>query len=439
MILFKCACGANCSAENEAAGTVVKCGRCQKDNSVPQKSEPELILLKKDEAHDPVVLSRAAVEQMMADGELDAAKGWNERSGDWTDLKEALAGKGKATRKKEKKKRSKYYHMTQGAIAVLAVIVGYWLGFGPLISSMRKLPTRVVVQNHENVQYQARLGWRRLKQELYPKSICSFELFVGMNEKQGLKLKPVEPPDAAPAKMKVPLRPGSVVLVNVNAVGKYAAYDPELVKNEALDAPKQINEQILKNIAPASAPAAVKKLAEIGKKALIEVTSLPFYFATDYNMAAIPMLHSEELQSNPDAPPRPRLTSDGKLLLSGKDWQLEHYYQDTEKEYAQIRLPGGELSLASGRFTLKCPAVMARLTGDAGKFNIDFSIPAKIESEKQTFSGTWAYHADNAKGEWNWRWVFRGNNADKVEPQKLDITLDKDGNVTSEKITSGRY
>ena len=116
----------------------------------------------------------------------------------------------------------------QVAAAILALTVGFKFGFGPLISTVRGKPTMVRIQNKTQNRYHAILGWRRQKRDIYPKSNGKFTVYVGMSEKQTLKLRPEK--EGETLKTRLPLSPGGVTEVVVKPDG---TFDIEETKPES--------------------------------------------------------------------------------------------------------------------------------------------------------------------------------------------------------------
>ena len=302
MILFRCSCGAAQSVGDQYAGGTAQCATCGQHLSIPQESDPEVILIyRAGDAEEGVAMTQEQVEAALASAALTPTD-LISQEGAWYPLEAVLEGEGleeatavppKVTvkegpkgeaivvdevvgelipvrmtdaaedvtadeppageepgasgflRQKKKeakavdgdeavgeepteeegddvpaaKKHKKLIRVAQVLVTVLAMVFGFKFGVGPLISTMRNRPTRVMIWNETGQDYQARLGWRRLKANLSNKTLCRFELYVGMREKQTLTLIPTA--GGKTLKTKLTLRPGAGVDVVVGWDGAF--------------------------------------------------------------------------------------------------------------------------------------------------------------------------------------------------------------------------
>ena len=114
------------------------------------------------------------------------------------------------------------------------------------------------------------------------------ELFVGMRERQGLKLIAEEGGESV--KYRVPLRPGGVVLVNVKRKGEYGVFDLEKVKGRKINGELvRLAAEMSRNEAPKSAVSVRGDLARIGKDAFDKTVNDLFFTGSDYTFSRIPM------------------------------------------------------------------------------------------------------------------------------------------------------
>jgi hypothetical protein len=304
----------------------------------------------------------------------------------------------------------------QVVAAFLAVWLGFKCGVGPLVSQARKRPTYVLVHNHEDVEYVARLGWRRLIQELSARSVCQFDLYVGMPETQTLTLIPGDKTRKR-TKLRIPLRPGYIVLVNVDRKGAYSLLDAAAVKGLSIgsDAVKALASQLAQNKEPAAVVEMLPKLVEFNKKAYKGTTNELLLDDRQYQMGsfaagAVKLDHAST---------RP-------VLVFGPVWRLEfadgwsmHTMADAEKAEGAVRLPQTTVKLP---MTLS-PVIPAnrdavfRRTGNRVELSVS-QMPQKVTCEGIGFDGNWQYSAAWAPGAggkpaWSWTWTFNGYGADK--------------------------
>jgi len=536
MILFKCACGAGYSVDDDMAGQQATCASCGTVMSTPDCSDADLLLVYKEgEDEAGVVMSREQVQALVAAGVFDGSEQTMQNDA-WVPISTVLGqavpepvptpvpetvenvepepsvpspsltedttapawarstegqpvvappdkddehrdkpklslrrattdkdddaapdsgpeiqpgdspvadtGPGPAndTEDEEGKKHSPLFYGIQIVIALLILFVGYKYGFGPLISHARGRSTLVVVQNHENTEYQAKLGWRRLKQQLPANAVCKFDLAVGMSETHTLTLTPQAGPNGGEAtaevvKVRVPLRPNCQILVNVRQKGNYAIYRPESVaKENARSAALKLNSEILKGKRPRSTRAATDRLQEIGKKAVEGFSNDLLFDGDKYRFFR--MYGMMRKANDKEDTSKPLLVSAEPYTLKGDGCQLNYYHHDPEHVTGSLGLPGGELTLGDD-MKLTIPAnCNASVSRQGEHLEVSVSVPNQsVEAEGIKFVGTWTYRASSpGDDKWTATWSYAATNPRASGQPTLNVTVSHKGEVTK-KVT----
>ena len=350
----------------------------------------------------------------------------------------------KAAAKEKKKKRGKVYHTVQAVMGILAVLLGFKFGFGPLISSFRGLPTFVIVQNHEPVQYVARLGWRRLKQEIYQNSFCKFEIFVGMPERQGLVVEPKSPGKGEKYTLRVPVRPGGSVLVNLGGKGTYGVYEPWVVRSEKVASAelKALAGEISRNREPSSALKVSRQIRDLVQPAF-KGTRQDVVFSGSRFQFPGHFLTSANQQKKPAKDEKPKEKKRLPVVISPAQYRLQfgngyglHDAANEAHVERGITLPVKVLNLNRARI-LKTTNPTLEFRGDGKTLRLTIRLPSrtKVQTEGKTFTGTWEYSAScplvgAKRDQWTWRWVFRGDVSIKGKRFHLDLTINASGKET---------
>ena len=204
---------------------------------------------------------------------------------------------------KPAKRRGRVYYGIQCTLCAFAIICGYKLGFGPLVSHYRDKPSYVIVQNHEDIEYVATLGWRRMREELYKQSLINFEVWVGMPESQTLKITPKVPGTAQPFSVSVPLRPGETSLLNLKGKGEYGIYELSAVAGKRLDTPevKALATEISSNRAPGSAVKVSRQIRDVVAPAFKGIKTDMLFRGSAYDFESGLLFRARERQQAKDA------------------------------------------------------------------------------------------------------------------------------------------
>ena len=316
----------------------------------------------------------------------------------------------------------------QVGVASLALVLGYKCGVGPIVSQVRGKPTRVLVDNHGDVAYAARLGWRRMKQDLSAHSVCQFELYVGMPETQGLVLKPTEGGRAV--KVRVPVRPGHAVLVNVGQEGTYAAYDPSVGGSEAVTGPVL---DLAKQLSQCSAPTACVEIAavlrQVGQASFKGTVNDLFLDGRTYALGGLPGVGGFD----EEAGPRLRVTAGDRWRVQLANGYTDFRYGKPEDVDGGVRFPAtsillpGDMALrTTGREDFQIKGI-----GEAISAALDLRM-AKVKAPAGVFTGTWRYRATfpgtvKGKPAWTWSWSFDGRGDVDGERRELSVRIDSSG------------
>jgi hypothetical protein len=327
-----------------------------------------------------------------------------------------------------RKPHGRAYYVGQCVLLALALTCGYKYGFGPLISSYRNIPARVIVQNHEDVDYAAAFGWRHAKADIASQGLAKFELWVGMPESQTLTIKPIVPEKAAPYSIRVPVRPGVTTLVNLRGKGEYGIYDLSAVADKQLDTPdvKALVAEIAANRAPASAVKVSRQIRDLVAPAFKGTKTDTILRGTLYDIdpallsrlppnQAIKEDATKKTESKPH-PPRPIVTFPAARTVPFANGTALHCPADEEKVDRSLALPAITATLGEGAAARVLRVSSPRITmgGDAKVLNLSIVAPnATLETEGKTFTGQWTYSATWPRegkdaGTWRWNWAFTG-------------------------------
>ncbi len=297
------------------------------------------------------------------------------------------------------------------ALLLLALWVGFQYGFGPLLSAYRGRETQVyIVNDSPDQRYMVRLGWRRLRQELYPNGVVSFKLFVGMKERQGLAIKTIDENGKQKflKKLKLPLSPDARVLVNLNQGQTYYIYKPELVKEKELDSVGQLTREILNMEKQLTAAEEVLESAKaIGRQAFVDQTDAEVIDLTEYRARASRVGYTAE-QEDVDLPV---LTDQPVALPIAKGASISYHHGKPETTTVNVVLTGkGNLDLGSYALQLENPRATVTQRDDTIVVNVQ-SQRVDLTEQGKTFGGQWRYNATKRpKQPWTWEWLFDATN-----------------------------
>jgi len=353
------------------------------------------------------------------------------------------------------KRDRKVYYIIQAVMGVLALVMGYKFGFGPLISKARELPTNVIVQNHEPYEYVASLGWRRIKQELYKEAPCRFEIYVGMPEKQTLTMIPKEAGKGEKFKVKVPLRPGGIVIVNLKRKGEYGVFDPSAVSGEKLagaDLGKLLRE-VAANQAPQSAVKVSRAVRDLVRPAFKGTKTDLYFLSGQYNLLEGSMFgvaaqakkkkeeakKKKEEDKKSDVKPKKKdfvlFPPVRRLSFSGGYSVYDHRQPD--KVDRGVYLDVKAIKLNKSR-TIKASRVLMEIRGDNNKLTLQSHFPSSVELKGTKFTGEWRYSASSAftgknKGRWTWNWRFTGSGHLKGSTYRMNLSVNSAG-IETQKV-----
>ncbi|MBN2451573.1 MAG: hypothetical protein JXR77_14380 [Lentisphaeria bacterium] len=343
-----------------------------------------------------------------------------------------------------KKKHGKAYYTVQAVLLLLAVTLGYKFGFGPLISSYRGLPTYVVVQNSEDVEYVAKLGLRRLTEPVYKNSLANLQLYVGMPERQTLRIEPKTPGEGEPFRLKVPVRPGGTTVVNLKAKSQFHVYDLPRVREQKLDTPelKALGEEIAANRAPTSAIKVSRQIRDLAASAFLGSKNDVIFQSTQYDVdkEMLYILRSkpppkQDRKADAAAPrsPKPFLTLSPTHRVDFANGYARHSTGEDASVERAASLPVSALNLSRSRI-IKVNSPRVVITGNDQTVTLNIQIQdQKVNMEEKTFNGKWEYRASCQlegpdRNRWDWKWTYSGQADKGGKRYALELSSDVNGN-----------
>jgi len=354
---------------------------------------------------------------------------------------------------KPRKARGRLYYGIQAVLLFFAIFCGFKFGVGPLISQFRDKPTYVIVQNHEDVEYTAMLGWRRSKEDLYKQSLVNYEVWVGLPERQTLRLEPKVPGTAQPFSLKIPVRPGGITLVNLKALGEYGVYELAAVTGKKLDTPelKALAAEVGANRSPDSAVKVSRQIRDLVAPAFKGTKKEMLYRSSqyDFDSGMLYRMRQHELdrqkagkakaddksKNKPPPPPpapKPLICYPVARTLNFANGSALHNPVDREKVERSIVLPLTTLNL-SGTRIVKCQSPRLLFAGDAKALTLTIQMQnATVTADGKSFVGTWDYRASCAlegkdANRWRWGWIYHGMTQGAGKRFSLDIKVEADG------------
>jgi hypothetical protein len=335
------------------------------------------------------------------------------------------------------------------ALAVFIVGFGYKFGFGPILASMLRKPSNVIVKAGEGPSYRAVLGWRRLEQELPSGSVCRYQIFVGMPERQTLLLEPIlneeetkrvaefkalDPGKLTPAqketieaakdkKLKVKVRMGRDVIVNVGKKTAFNVVDDVAVKEIKIENEiRQVTAEISGGKAPAAALALADKLAEIVKTASRGTVTDLFIPLDNYRpdpfMVDSEVMHKQKLD-------KPIITAMPMQRLAFGNGTANITFNQPDNIDGSVQAPEFSVTLV--------PNISLKVRGNTPLqvFRLSQRLRLQLQAGGQQlkvpagqFTGNWDYQAScklekNGPTDWRWQWVFRGSGQYKGDDAKF--------------------
>lgn len=416
----------------------------KRDTAPQDDNEEEIEIAESLEDLTPIQQVRKVAKVEKANPEKNTAGKKRFRLAFWK-KKQVEAAKDDAASGEEqpkKKRGGKIYYTIQVVLGILAITVGYKLGFGPLISKARNMPSFVIVQNHEPYEYIAQLGWRRLKQDIYKNGMCSFEIYVGMSEKQTLRVNPKEPGQGEAYKVKVPVRPGGTIIVNLKQLGDYGLFDPSSVGGKKLAAGDV--DKLEKEFAAFAAPQTVVKLnrdiRDLVRPAFKGTKNDLFFVDTQYDLQNIPVFdrtpnkkEGEKKEEKPVVKKDMVVFPPVRRLNYGNGYAV-YDHTDPERVERGVYLNVKNIVLSKTR-TIPGGRILLELRGDKNVLNLSARIQSSVTDSGAKFTGEWRYSAamsnsGDAKGRWKYQWQFVGNGDLNKKTQRLTLTVQPGGNET---------
>jgi hypothetical protein len=463
MILCRCLCGQAYPVSDDEAGATVECPECGQTFVVPAASDPDLLLVLPAGAADPeqdaLPLTRAevrdrlaadaaaAADQVFCDGRWEPLAAWAARdaAADSTGQPEpaapaprpalrrkaaavelaavaepAAAASSEAAAPGKPAARGPWKRYGRPLFALLVLFFGYKYGFGPILFHALKRPALVIVKNGDAIGYEATLGWRRLSQELPAASACRFEVYVGMPERQTLALTPQEG-GGSPERIRLHVRPGAAVLVNVGRKTLFTALDEAAVRPRRVEGElAALARQVAAHEAPLGAVELVRAVQDIGRAAVRTrldepVIDLAAYRLDEYLGFGTRPGQDENL---------PKLTAlpSYRVAFANGHAQIQFDQPDRHLE-ASLELPALQVALppdVSLAIPDRHPVLVTRV---ADRIQVVIRLPRHaLNVRKGSFPGNWDYSATGKPGEpdgWKWSWTFRGEG--NLEGQNVRI------------------
>lgn len=355
----------------------------------------------------------------------------------------AEAGEARRAGKKRGPKGRGYY-AAQIVMALLAVVLGYKYGFGPLISNFRGLPSYVLIHNHEGATYDARLGWRaRLglgghRTAVFGNTMAHLELYVGLPETRTLSVVPTESGSGESFSVRVPIRPAGISLVNCRGKGTYGLYTMQAVEDKKLDTPelKKLGAEIAANRSPDTAIRVSRQIRDLVDEAFMGTKNDEVFRSSQYRFAdSLLVTIREKLARNPRA-------DGGESSAPARDVPVLHFPASARVSFAngaavqgvaenapverEVSLPVSAFNLNQNRIVkAKSPRLTIRVDPTVIRLRIELA-NASVNVSNQDFTGVWVYQAScplegPGRNRWSWHWEFKGSA--KVRNRTLNCTL----------------
>jgi hypothetical protein len=313
-------------------------------------------------------------------------------------------------------------------VLVLVVLAAAWkFGVGPLLSAQRNQPSVVYVANGTAQGYQAVLGWRRLRQTLFPQGYAHYQLYVGMAEKQTLTLTPEG--GGTPQQLKVPLRPGCVLLVNVDRAITWFAWEPERSQSLAVPRLDVLRRELAARQAPKALLALRAELAQGAMGCVVEKVDRLFVDLQRYH-PYVPTL--QEFSELPAAGARrvPLLTTEPLTLQLAQRAELKYDPAKPDDLTVTFPLDAAVTVPLAGNVSASLPAgtpLRLQAAGPALDLTAYALQPGTVTWEGTAFQGSWSYQATCRDGAWSWQWQFSGSGKLKGAEYSLSLSYPHQG------------
>ncbi|MFA5203993.1 MAG: hypothetical protein WC708_06255 [Lentisphaeria bacterium] len=497
MILFRCSCGDTFKVDDTLAGGTGECESCHREFTIPAQSDPDVVLVfKAGSEGDGTPMLKSELENKLASQEFDGADLiWTDDH--WTPISDWQAGAaappaapaapahvrptlriravgggetetepppfpaddGEAGADGEEqpvaargvmrqamglerytppppaaKPRKAWWKLAVRLILlVVALAAGYKYGGGPILANYLKKPSYVIIHNGDAVQYQATLGWRRLSQELPAGASCHFQVFVGMDETQTLRLTPAG--GGAETLIKVPVKMGKNILVNPGRKTVYRVVDlPWLAQQRAAEQTAAFAQAMAANRAPQEGLALMEKLDQLSREVVKQNLQDELTDPAPYDLDE--MTDDGAATAPGAAAGKPRLTCSPLIQAPFADGQFTLNFSESQAATldASVRLPAFSATLPPN-ITVKIPEGASLQVNRLAK-RLRFALRQEkqtLDLPKGSFTGTWEYSATwpfevtpPAVQEWKWQWIFRGQGTFKGEKKNVTCIWTKD-------------
>lgn len=323
------------------------------------------------------------------------------------------------------KSRSPIKKIVRGVVALAILYFGYQYGFGPILMNVLKKPTEVLVRNGEAIDYDATLGWRRLSMEAPRGSLCRFQVYIGMPETQTLVLT-AKAGKGEQVRLKLHLRPGQHLLVNVKQATDFARFDSAAVKTRRLDAEL---EALAKQIADRVAPDALTRIAD----RVLEFHQAVYKGTMNDLFIKLPVTGFQDFYSETglpagaaDDPTRITALPARRFEFANGVFSLNFLTRDVVD--ATVKIPAATVHLIPD-VTVSVPeGTQVQVTRQSKRVNVRLALANQIlKVPKGHYTGSWEYTASwnplaKENAGWTWRWAFQGDGVLKGKKVRVFCT-----------------
>jgi hypothetical protein len=542
MILFKCTCGVPGMVPDGSGGRECSCGGCGALLTVPNESDPDCVLVYRSGLpEEGQVLSVEQLQGMVDAGELRANDLiWYQNI--WMPMGEVfempvieetltLSGEDLAMRltelppmpvegmaalpppavpRKSKKpprrrprkkassglfrqfsrsgerKRPLLLQVAYYSVVAVILLLGYNMGLGKLINYARHRPAYVLVYNDGSQDYELRL-MGQTKWVNAGGSVVFQDLYVPGTRHRRLTVSHPDSKELCKC-MKVPVKPGMDLVVNLDSQREFAVYDQVALKKQRL--PDKDLDILVQELSSAKDPCSVfvlaGKLRGQAAPLLVERNRNKIITSHQYDLSMMPISRSPDYmaretaraQKAAAAAEKAKKAKEGKegkeegqaesatkkekseasapkrVLLSSVQQELKFqnatllYDPDEPRNDFSLRLDFKKgfrpLDVAAHRETKDKNSIAAikgrswaKGTFEKNRLTVSFSLPGTVQEGKTAFKGNWSYHATMAlagkdKDLWRWRWRFTGSaapEAGKKNARSMELSIDQVGKV----------
>ncbi len=323
------------------------------------------------------------------------------------------------------KSRSPIKKIVRGVVALAILYFGYQYGFGPILMNVLKKPTEVLVRNGEAIDYDATLGWRRLSMEAPAGSLCRFQVYIGMPETQTLVLT-AKQGKGETVRLKLHLRPGQHLLVNVKQATNFARFDSAAVTTRRLDTEL---DALAKQIADRVAPDALTRIAD----RVVEFHQAVYKGTMNDLFIKLPVTGFQDFYSETglpagaaDDPTRITALPARRFEFANGVFTLNFLTRDVVD--ATVKIPTATVHLIPD-VTVSVPeGTQAQVTRQGKRVNVRLALANQtLKVPKGQYTGSWEYTASwsplaKENAGWTWRWAFQGDGVLKGKKVRVFCT-----------------